>query len=503
MDSVADNRPAPPCPADFNLARHILWANDAPPERPALISVGAQGAQTHTYGELRNSILGIASDLTSRGFQVGSRILLRIDDRPTFPVAFLGAIAGGYVPVITPSSWDRKTTTQVAQQVQPVAILHSTAVSLPEWACPIIDVSRIRHDDCKVSTPVASRRDDPAYITFTSGTSSAPLGVVHAHRAVWARGRMVEGWHGMTQTDRVFHAGAFNWSFTLGTGLLDPWSVGATALVRCPRTDLSLIPALAARHRATILAGAPGVFRKFLKSPLPPLPHMRHALAAGETLPESLRAKWREATGTDLVEAYGQTECSTFISGSAQRPAPAGSAGYAQPGRRIAIVGQDGPVPRGETGEIAIIADDPGVMLGYLSDPRRTSSRFRNEWFLTGDLGSMSDDGAITCLGRIDDVLTAGGFRISPIEIEDVMSQFPGVTEAAAVDEQVSGEAIIVALHYASPERLDEAAMAAHAEVRLAAYKRPRVFHHHTSLPRGAGGKLLRARLRAATDGKL
>ena len=111
----------------------------------------------------------------------------------------------------------------------------------------------------------------------------------HAHRALWARGMMHQGWEGLGPTDRLLHAGAMNWTFTLGTGLLDPWVNGATALVPAPGTAAGDLGTLAACHGATILAGAPGIFRQMLKSALPPLPALRQGLP--ETWPFCPR-KW-------------------------------------------------------------------------------------------------------------------------------------------------------------------------------------------------------------------
>jgi acyl-coenzyme A synthetase/AMP-(fatty) acid ligase len=148
------------------------------------------------------------------------------------------------------------------------------------------------------------------------------MAVSHAHRAILARQQMHQHWEGLTRTDRLLHAGALNWTYTLGTGLLDPWTVGATALIPAAGTPATQLPTLMARAEATILAAAPGVFRQLLRTDLPPLPQLRHGLSAGEALPDSLRAQWHHRTGTDLHEALGMSEVSTYLSGSATRPAP-------------------------------------------------------------------------------------------------------------------------------------------------------------------------------------
>ena len=112
----------------------------------------------------------------------------------------------------------------------------------------------------------ATGPDDPAYMVYTSGTAGRPKGVVHAQRAAWARRMMWDGWYGLRPDDRVLHAGAFNWTYTLGAGLTDPWAIGATALIYAGPADRAVWPRLCAAHGATIFAATPGVYRQMLEA---------------------------------------------------------------------------------------------------------------------------------------------------------------------------------------------------------------------------------------------
>lgn len=495
MLAVEDTRTPFAIPPAFNLADHVLWKNGADADKVALTVLNPSGSERWSYARLRQRVLATGGALRAAGLAPGDRLLLRLGNTTKFPLAFLGAVAGGIVPVPTSAALTAAEVDRIAAVLTPAAVLAGDGIALPGG------VRQMTMDDlpdtAPLPAPIMTDPETPAYIVFTSGTSGNPVGVVHAHRAIRARRMMFAGWYGLRPDDRVLHAGAFNWTYTLGTGLLDPWTVGATALIPGPGVSPDVLPLLLRRHEATILAGAPGVFRRLLRQERPAYPRLRHGLSAGEKLPASLRERWRETTGTDIHEAFGQSECSTFISGAPDRPAPPDALGFAQPGRAVAILGEDGPVVRGQTGEIAVHRTDPGLMLGYLG---AAAPRFDGPWFRTGDTGVMREDGAIFYAGRNDDVLTAGGFRLSPLEIEEAMGRFPGIEDAAAVDHPLDAETVVVALHYAASAPLAEDALRDHAVRHLARHKQPRLFIHQTSLPRNPNGKLLRRRLRTDNE---
>ena len=328
----------------------------------------------------------------------------------------------------------------------------------------------------------------PAYIVFTSGTGGTPRAVVHAHRAVLARRYMFEGWYGLRSDDRLMHAGAFNWTYTMGTGLVDPWTVGATALIPTPETRPGNLPQLMAEHDVSIFAAAPGVYRKMLRSAFPAMPRMRHGLSAGEKLPDVTRRRWEAATGTQIHEAYGMSECSTFISSCPTRPAPAGTLGFPQDGRKIRI---------GTSGMIEIHKTDPGLMLHYLDAPDATAKKFDGQWFQTGDRGAFTPDGAITYLGRQDDMMNAGGVRVRPIEVEDALALCAPTQDWACAEVQISRDVSIIAAFHAGPDVIEEDKITADLAPLIAPYKIPRLFVPVASLPRGANNKLLRRKLRA------
>ncbi|KIC44516.1 benzoate--CoA ligase [Ruegeria sp. ANG-S4] len=498
MLSIFDQAPPPPCPTPFNMAAHVLRHARAKADKTALSVLEDGGATDWSYGDLQAAILGTATGMLQAGLQPGDLVLMRLGNSVEFPIAYLAAIAVGIVPVPTSSQLTEPETAQIIADLSPSAILRDPDISCAPHPNQILldDLARMRD-----LPPAEFAMGDPnrlGYVVYTSGTSGKPRAVAHAHRAIWARQMMVDGWYGLQPSDRLCHAGAFNWTYTLGTGLMDPWTIGATALIPRPGKDLGMLPSLLKEHRATIFAAAPGVFRKILQQPsLPDLTDLRHGLCAGEKLSHELHDQWKRRTGTGLYEAFGMSECSTFISSSPSHPARGEALGQPQRGRRVAIVGPDGPVPQGQDGTIAIHRDDPGLMLTYLNAPDEAAARMQGEWFLTGDRGAMAVDGQITYLGRDDDMMNAGGYRVSPVEVESVLARYPGITQVGAAAVQIKQDTFIIAAFYTGPEKLDETALRTYVSTSLARYKQPRVFVHLPELPTGGNGKLLRRALPA------
>ncbi len=498
MLSVSDMGPPSPCPAPFNLAAHVLQGGAAQPDRIALQILHPTRAERWSHARLTAAIRGTGTGLLERGLAPGDRLLLRFGNEALFAVAFLGAIAAGLVPVPVSAALSPPELARILSELRPAAILLGQDLPAPDadgTTIPAADLARMETlapCDWAMGSP-----DRLAYMVYTSGTSGHPRAVMHAHRAVWARRMMVSGWTGLTPQDRLLHAGTLPWTYTLGVGLLDPWAAGAMALLPARGTDPAQLGLLLKRHDATIFAGTPGHFRQMLKTTLPPLPRLRHALSAGEALPPATRAAWQSATGTAVHEAFGMSECSTFLSGSPARPAADGATGYAQPGRRIAIVDAAGtPTPMGQTGILAIDRGDAGLFLGYLDAPGETAARFKGDWFLTGDSAAMAGDGSVTCLGREDDMMNAGGVRVSPVEVEAALATLPGLTEVAATELRVKPDTTVIACFYTSPAPIPEATLAAHAAENLARYKQPRLYVRVAAIPRSTANKILRRKLR-------
>ncbi len=357
-------------------------------------------------------------------------------------------------------------------------------------------------------TAVDTAADDPAIIIYTSGTTGPPKGALHAHRVLLGHLPGVE----MPQRffpqpgDLFWTPADWAWIGGLFDVLLPAWHHGVPVVARrFAKFDPHAALALMARH------GVRNVF-------LPPtaLKLMRQAGAAqnegtalrsigsgGETLGAEL-LEWGRATfGVTINEFYGQTECNLVVANNADlmqlRP---GSMGRAVPGHDVTIVDAEGRrVAPGITGEIAIRRPDPVMFLGYWNNAAATQAKFVGDLLLTGDTGRCDEDGYFWYAGRSDDVITSGGYRIGPAEIEDCLMRHPAIAMAAAigVPDALRTE-IVKACVVLKPKFVPSIALAQdiqnHVRTRLAAHEYPRLVEFMAELPLTATGKVMRRALR-------
>ncbi len=501
-----------PAPARLNLAELAIGrAAAAAPDRAALVVVTdpaapAAAVERWTFGELDQAVRAVAAGLLERGLEPGDRLVIRLGNTSDYALLHFGAMAAGIISLPTsPQLTADEVGFLIADSgARAVAMSDALAVDLPAAVSRVspTDVARWRAE----ASPAAyglTRADDPAFLVYTSGTTGRPKGVLHAHRSAWGRRPMHDAWLGLREGDVLLHAGAFNWTYTLGVGLTDPWINRATALIYNGARDPGVWVRLIGAHRATIFAAVPGVYRQLLRSPdleEADLSSLRHGVTAGEALPPALLEEWRERTGLELYEALGMSEISTFVSSGPGTPVRPGSPGRSQPGRCVAVLPVDGgdePLGPGQTGLLAVHRTDPGLMLGYWRRPEEEAQVLRGDWFVGGDLVEIGADGYLAFHGRADDVMNAMGYRVSPLEVEDCLARHPSVAEVGVTEVEVRPGVRIIAAFVVprdadDPDDVDPAILLAHAAEHLAAYKRPREIVYVAALPRTGNGKLRR-----------
>ena len=517
-------------PEYFNIGAACTDAHlgSAAANRVAMIVEDDQaGISSATFEQLAEYTGKFAQLLRDYGIAVGERILIRLPNSLDFPTAFLGTLKCGAVAVPT-------STLLVAEEVRFLAqdsgarVLVTHKSMWPELSAELaglqtldqiflagegpMPVGNFRfalHDlpqelagigDFAPAHP--TRSEDPAYLVYTSGTTGDPKGVLHAHRALIGRTPSNTHWFDFREGDRILHSGKFNWTYVLGTGLMDPFYNARTVVVHEGKNDAELWPRLIRKHGCTIFVGVPTIFRQILHKTdfkAGDLPSLRHCMSAGESLSDEMFNAWRERFGLEIYEAMGMSECSYYISHSVFHPIRPGSVGLPQPGHDVHLLDtQFNEVATGEEGVIALRDDDPGKFIGYWRQPEETARMHANGFFLTGDYARRDEDGYIWFLGRRDDIINTFGYRVSPHEIERVMKTHPTVADCIAIGQRIDRDKILIAICViAQPgQKADAEALLQYGEAHLAGYKRPRLIHLMREYPRTKNGKVIRSALK-------
>ncbi len=495
--------------SDFNLTRYCLENSTQKfPQKCALqvYSDGAKLIETWSFEEISSAVLGVASYFNTLDISPKSRIMLRIGNSSDFPLVFLGAIAAGHVPIPTSSMLTAYECDFLLSDSNATVIVHDNKTELPHEIGDSLLLGTEKISEMK-SHPVGdyakTKLNDPAFIVYTSGTGGQPKGVVHAHRSLLGRKPMYRDWYGIKETDILLHAGAFNWTYTLGTGLMDPWVNGATSVIYVGNSNPEKWPEIIKKSNATLFAAVPSLYRRILKynkNLSENILSLRYGLTAGEALQAILLEEWNKKTGKPLYEALGMSEISTYISNGPTIETRPGSPGKPQEGRQITLLpieSGETPIPVGEKGIISVHKNETGLMLGYLNNSIEDERSFRGDWFLTGDTGYFDEDGYIWYTGRVDDLMNASGYRVSPLEVEHLIAEYPEVLEVSVGQKKLSSgvEVITAYLVVASEENFDIKNLADWCAERLANYKCPRRYIFVESLPRTITGKVIRHQL--------
>jgi acyl-coenzyme A synthetase/AMP-(fatty) acid ligase len=521
-------------PDHFNIAVACTDAHvgTAAEQREAVICdadpcAAAGGDRSITFAELARETSRFGQLLRDLAVEAGDRVLIRLPNCLEYSIVFLGALKRGAVPVPTSILLtadevlflardsgartlvtDHATWSALHNTLEEVDGLRDVLLVGVGEAAPAhrLHCRQLAPAMAAISTwqpPHQTRADDPAYLVYTSGTTGYPKGVLHAHRALLGRGPAQAYWFDFQPGgDRVLHAGKYNWTYVLGTGLMDPLSRGTTTIVHEGPSDAATWPRLIAKHGATIFIAVPTIYRQIIQktaAAAADVPTLRHCMCAGEPLSGEVLAAWQERFGQPIHEGLGMTECSYYISQPRGVPIRPGSAGFVQPGHAVALLDPSTlqPVPPGEEGMLCIPRSDPALLLRYWQRPDETAATFRGAWFLTGDYARVDADGYLWFLGRRDDLINTFGYRVSPHEIERVLKDHPAIADCAAIGEQVEASKTVVAA-YVVPRpgfSVSPDDVIAYAREHLASYKAPRTVHLVADLPRTRNGKVLRRAL--------
>ncbi|GGB37287.1 fatty-acyl-CoA synthase [Flexivirga endophytica] len=494
---------------DQGLGSWTLRRARMTPDKAALV----QDGHRVSYRQLHLSSTRLARGLRGRGVAAGDRVaFLGLNSielvTAMFATASLGAV---FVPLNTRLAPPELR--YVLTNSEPTIILAEDSLAtgavtamISELSIPTVVFTRTAgaglaslesDDERPLDEPIA--QDDLFMIQYTSGTSGRPKGVQLTHgNIIWnVMNLMVDVDLGSEEvalvTAPLFHTAALN-------QVLFPTVLkGGTALIES-RFDPDRAIELIESEGVTLLFGVTSMYLalsdagRFGSADLSTL---RNALSGGAPIPESLLRIWLDR-GLMIVQGYGLTEASpgSTMLRAADGIRKLGSAGTACFFTDVRVIDGVGEIVMNEPGEVQV--SGPNVTPGYWRDPSSTDTAFDGDWLHTGDLATTDDEGYLRIVGRLKDMYISGGENVYPVEIESALHEHPDVAEAAVIGIPDTkwgevGRAFVVTSPGSS---LDEAALIAHLEGRLARYKLPKSVVFLSELPHNASGKLLKSSLR-------
>jgi benzoate-CoA ligase len=497
----------PNIPRDYNAAEDLVDGN-LKAGRGAKVAYIDDAGQC-TYAELAERANRFGNHLLSLGLRMEDRIVIAMHDSIDWPVAFLGAIKAGIVPVavntlLTPKDYEYMMTDSRAK-----ALLVSPPLK-PQFEPFLSKLPFLKHvlvppfELGKSSSELKAApttRDDPCFWLYSSGSTGMPKGTVHVHSSMRLTAELyAKGVLGLKESDVCYSAAKFFFAYGLGNSLSFPLAVGATTVVMAERPTPDAVFKRLLERKPTIFFGVPTLYAAMLASPAFPAKdklNLRACVSAGEALPPQISKTFKEKTGVEIYDGIGSTEMLHIFLSNRPGDLRYGTTGKAVPGYELRLVDEQGSdVKQGELGELLI--KGPTAANLYWNNREKSRSTFVGEWTRSGDKYTQDADGFFAYGGRTDDMLKVSGIWVSPAEVEAALVSHEAVLEAAVVgkeDEQklVKPKAFVVLKpgKQASVEDLQ-----GYVKSKLAPYKYPRWIEFATELPKTATGKIQRFKLR-------
>ncbi|MGO1770072.1 MAG: long-chain-fatty-acid--CoA ligase [Microbacterium sp.] len=515
------------------------------PDAPALQFFGSET----TYRELAAAIERAAAGLHAQGVRRGDPVAIILPNCPHHIIAFyavlrLGAIVVEHNPLYTPRELRKQFADHGARHAivwsKLVRTLQDFPVDLAVETLVSVDVTRAMPAYMRLALrlPVPSLRaqreqltvrvrgavawdalvgyapisssvpspgtDDVAVIQYTSGTTGDPKGATLTHRNLLANAAQARAWIPTVSRGEgtvvyavlpMFHAYGLTLCLTFAMSQ-------AARLVLFPKFDPDMVLKVTKKHPASVLPAVPPIASRLLaraKEKGVSLAGTRIGVSGAMALDDALVVPWEEETGGMLVEGYGLSECSPVLCvnpvSDDRRP---GTIGVPLPGTEVRVVDPDEPtrdVPQGEPGELLVRG--PQVFGGYYGRREETEKVFVGDWFRTGDIVEMDEDGFLTVVDRIKELIITNGFNVSPTEVEIALRQHPAIADAAVVGiPSDGGEEVVAAVVLDGDPDFDPEEARRFAKSVLTPYKAPRRFVVVDELPTSMIGKVLRREVR-------
>jgi len=519
------------CPDDFNFAFDVLEKKALEVNKTALISIDREGnhVQDVTYRELDQSSSRFANALLNLGIAKTDNVLVVLPRIPEwyyvlFGCAKMGAVAMPGTNLLTQNDIEYRINSAGAK-VAIVSDSHAQGLDEIKDKCPTLEhLIMVRgarpgwhsfEKICLEASDSIKRKDIPPtsskdliLIYFTSGSTAMPKMVGRDHAYALSHLITKTFWQDLQESDVHWTLTDTGWA-KAAWGLLYPQILAGCSIILYDGEgfDLDTHLHIIKHYNVTTFCAPPTIYRLMAQADLSSanFSSLRHCFGAGEPLnPEAMRV-WKEATGCDIYDGYGQTETINIVANFPGMKIRPGSMGKPCPGLVVDIIDDLGNIlSDGEIGHIGIKITDPyppGLFHGYYLDATKTSEVFRNGWYYSGDTATRDEDGYIWFVGRSDDVISSSGYRISPFEVESALIQHSAVAESAVIakPDSIRGEIvkayIVLALGYDPSEDLIND-IQNFVKSHSAPYKYPREIEFVTVLPKTISGKIRRVELR-------
>jgi len=452
-----------------------------------------------TYAELDRRSSGAAAALAALGVEQGERVTLALGNSAEYLIAAFGILkAGGVLNPVNPALGAAELDYIVGHAEPRVVVTdaaHLGAFRRLRHPCTVVPPGALA--TARGETPAAAvGPDHPALLLYTSGTTGNPKGVLFTHGNSGQGGRHFLGTLGVTADDTVlavtplFHGnawGAVQTALHAGGTVAFPAAFHASEFWPLAHATGATVLYTLGTILAMLLARPPSEAERTSR--------LRVVLGLGSA---PIRERVIERFGVrDVAECYGSTDAGVVTITPVGAPPRAGSCGPPVPGVEIRILDDDGrALPPRAAGQIAVRS--PSRMTGYFRDPAETALALRDDWFLTGDLGWLDEDGWLHFVDRKKDVIRRGGENVSSVLVEKVLREHPRVAEVAVVGvpDPVLGQEIKAFVVTSGPVGEDE--LGEFAAARLARFQVPRVWEFRASLPKTATGRVEKYKLRQA-----
>lgn len=472
-----------------------------PVSQEAVIAIDSEGnRKVHHFSHLFARSLGLSGALLARGVHRGDVVLILVGSRIEWVISMLACFRMGAIAFPCNTQLSKEDLARrVAETGAVLAIGEEDLLDrLPEGlpAMDMQDLARVFDEDLDQAMPAAPADlgpDDPALILYTSGSTGPARGIVHGQRFLFGQELQARQWFGAEPGDLAWCTAAPGWSKSSRNAFIAPWLCGATALLVEGRFDPSTRLEIARSEGVNVLCQVPTEYRMLAsRTTIPELPALKRLVSAGEPLDAEVIGNFREATGLEIADGYGQTETGAVTGFRVEDDVAGreGSMGRPLPGIETRIVDDELQLK---------VETSPTFFTRYLD-----GESFEGEWWPTADLVEEDEDGFLYFRGRNDDVISSSGYRIGPVEVESVLLEHPAVAEAAVVPapdpERGSVVRAVLVLEADQPTDGLVEEIQAFCRERTAPYKYPRIVDFVDDLPKTVTGKVSRRALREATE---